>query len=96
MPRSQILPIAITPSVNILISSILFLLICGICGYYNLKQKETIQSLTNRINSYNQTSHSVEPTIEIHNTTISNDQDKDQDPEMVENEAYGTYRPRAL
>ena len=39
--RSQIiLQVAIASSVHTLISLVLFLVICGVCGYYNLKQKK--------------------------------------------------------
>lgn len=91
VPRSQVLPITITSSISL----VLVLLTCGICGYYNLKQRRTIQNLSSHSETYNASSHSVEPTLQIPSLdTALYDQDKG--PEMVENEAYGTYRPRAL
>lgn len=96
MPRDQTLPIVIASSASIL-SSFLFLVICGICGYYNLKQKVAIRGLTSHIDSYNLASHHlVAPALEVRDTTLSNDQHQDQDPEMIKNEAYAICRPRAL
>ena len=68
-------------------------MICGICGYYNLKQKRTIQNLTSHMENYNPISHSVAPTSEIQDTTHSSYQDLDL--ELTENMAYDTYRLRA-
>ena len=90
--RSQIiLQVAITSSVPTLISLVLFLVMCGVCGYYNLKQKKTIQSLTD---NYNRASHSVPPvpTSGLQDTTLPSYQD--QDLELTENVSYDTYRPR--
>ena len=90
--RSQIvLQVAIASSVHTLISSVLFLVICCICGYYNLKQKRIIQSLTSPTDS---SSHSVPPvpTSGLQDTTLPSYQN--QDLELTENVSYDTYRPR--
>ena len=90
---SQTLQVAITSLVFILISSVLFIVTCVICGY-NLKQKRTIRHLTNHMENHNPSSHSVAPTSGKQDTTHSSYQD--QELELTENVAYDTYRPRAL
>ena len=98
MPWSHILPAAIASSVSVyILSSVLFLGICGVCCYYNLKQKQIIWELNRRIDNYDQVSHSrgsVTPSSGITGDAALPSY-QNQDLEMIENVAYDTHRFRA-